>query len=122
MAAKRPQPRRSTLTTQHPAAPAQAPAEDAKQQSKPESQPTNSEPPKKWRHKVSIYQDRDFTDRMRGAIIHTTPQEGARTLTDFINGAIEAELERLEAKYNDGKPFPPIGPKGLPQGRPMGTD
>lgn len=117
MAAKRPQPRKSTLSAQHPAEPVRA-----KEQPTPESQPPNSEPAKKWRHKVSIYQDRDFTDRMRGAITYTIPQEGPRTLSTFINQAIEAELERLEAKYNDGKPFSPIGPKGLPQGRPMGSD
>lgn len=119
MAQKRPAPRKSTLSAQHPAAPAEAPAED-KGQSQPEQQ--TSTRAKKWRHKVSIYQDPEFTDRMRGAITYTIPQEGPRTLSDFINGAITAEVERLEAKYNDGEPFPSVGAKGISQGRPMGTD
>ena len=31
-----------------------------------------------------------------------------------------AEVERLEAKYNNGQPFPAVGARELPQGRPMG--
>lgn len=119
MAQKRPAPRKSTLSAQHPAAPAPVPAED-KGQPQPEQQ--TSDRAKKWRHKVSVYQDPDFTDRMRGAITYTIPQEGPRTLSDFINAAIEAEVERLEAKYNNGAQFPPVGAKGIAQGRPMGTD
>lgn len=119
MTAKRPAPRKSTLSAQHPAAPAQAPAEDA---APPQPEQQASDRAKKWRHKVSIYQDPDFTDRMRGALTYTIPQEGPRTLSDFINKAIEAEVERLENTYNDGQPFPPVGAKGIAQGRPMGTD
>ena len=33
---------------------------------------------------------------------------------------LQKEVERLEAKYNNGKPFPPVGARELPQGRPMG--
>lgn len=117
MAQKRPAPRKSTLSAQHPAEPA-----GAKAQPTPETQAPRNEPAKKWRHKVSVYQDPDFTDRMRGAITYTIPQEGPRTLSDFINAAIEAEVERLEAKYNNGAAFPPVGAKGIAQGRPMGTD
>ena len=57
---------------------------------------------------------------MCGAILHTMTTEGARTLSQFINDAVMAEVERLEAKYNGGKPFPSVGARELPQGRPMG--
>lgn len=71
--------------------------------------------------KISIYQDKDDTDRVRGAILHTMASEGSRTLSQFIHNATMAEVERLERKYNNGQPFPPAGVGELPQGRPMGT-
>ncbi|MGZ0069852.1 ParB family protein [Microbacterium arborescens] len=74
----------------------------------------------KYPPKVSFYQDRDKTDRIRGAILHTMAQEGVRTLSQFLDAAAMKEVERLEAKYNNGKPFPPVGARELPQGRPMG--
>lgn len=74
----------------------------------------------KTRAKVSFYQEPEDTDRVRGAILHTMTTEGSRNLTQFINAAVMREVERLEAKYNGGRPFPPIGPGELPQGRPMG--
>lgn len=74
----------------------------------------------KTRAKVSFYQEPEDTDRVRGAILHTMTTEGSRNLTQFINAAVMREVERLEAKYNGGQPFPPIGPGELPQGRPMG--
>ena len=33
---------------------------------------------------------------------------------------VMAEVERLERKYNGGQPFPAVGARELPQGRPMG--
>jgi hypothetical protein len=74
----------------------------------------------KYRHKVSFYQDREDTDRVRGAILHTMTTEGSRTLSQFIHKTVMAEVERLERKYNDGQPFPAVGARELPQGRPMG--
>ena len=82
---------------------------------------TSSKPPgTKYPPKVSFYQDREDTDRVRGAILHTMTTEGSRSLSQFINKAVMAEVERLERKYNGGKPFPPVGARELPQGRPMG--
>ena len=42
--------------------------------------------------------------------------EGSRNLSQFIHKAVMAEVERLEAKYNNGQPFPPVGARELPQG------
>jgi hypothetical protein len=96
-------------------------ARDAGERKAQEAAPAKKKATKpKYPPKVSFYQDRDDTDRVRGAILNTMPYEGARTLSQFIQRAVMAEVERLEAKYNGGKPFPPVGARELPQGRPMG--
>lgn len=79
-------------------------------------------PKRKYPAKVSFYQDPADTDRVRGAILHTMTTEGPRSLSQFIHQAVMAEVERLEHKYNDGQPFPSVGARELPQGRPMGSD
>lgn len=121
----RPSPRKSSLSGSSPVAP--PPAET------PETKPTpaatraaapvtrKAEEPstsgkKKWRHKVSFYQDPADTDRVRGAILHTMVQEGSRNLSQFVNDAVMAKVEELEAKYNHGEPFPAVGARELPQG------
>lgn len=76
----------------------------------------------KYPPKVSFYQNPEDTARVRGTILHTMALEGGRfrNLSQFIDQAVMAEVERLEAKYNGGQPFPPMAPGELPQGRPMG--
>lgn len=71
---------------------------------------------RKWRHKVSFYQDPANTDRVRGAILHTMTTEGNRNLSQFVNDAVMAKVVELEVKYNDGQPFPAVGARELPQG------
>lgn len=78
------------------------------------------QPKRKYPAKVSFYQDPADTDRVRGAILHTMATEGPRSLSQFIHQAVMAEVERLERKYNGGQPFPSVGARELPQGRPMG--
>lgn len=65
---------------------------------------------------MSFYQDPADTDRVRGAILYTMTTEGNRNLSQFVNDAVMGEVERLEAKYNNGKPFPPVKARELPQG------
>lgn len=74
----------------------------------------------KYPPKVSFYQDPADTDRIRGAILHTMSMEGYRNLSQFLNQAAMEKVAELEAKYNNGEPFPAVGPRDLPQGRPMG--
>ncbi len=71
----------------------------------------------KYPPKVSFYQELENTDRIRGAILHTFAQEEFRNLSQFLNAAAMKEVERLEQKYNDGKPFPPVKARELPQAR-----
>ncbi|WP_144836711.1 ParB family protein [Kocuria rosea] len=123
----RPAPRKSSLAGSTPVTP---PAEAAPADSAPQAPatPTAEGPPaapapekkSKYPPKVSFYQDPADTARVRGAILHTQVAEGTRSLSDFINNAVMVEVQRLEAKYNGGHPFPGVGARGLPQGRPMG--
>lgn len=133
---KRPAPRQSSLAGRHPAEPAAAPevtpdrpprpeaAAPAEQveDKQPRAQPVGSVRGRRTRPKVSFYQHAEDTARVRGAIVHTMAQEGSRTLSDFINNAVMAEVERLETKYNNGRPFPPLKAGEMPQGRPMGRE
>lgn len=72
------------------------------------------------RKKVAFEQHPDDSARMRGAVMATMMQEPHRSLTDFINRAIMAEVERLEKKYNSGQPFPPVKAGVMAPGRRMG--
>ena len=62
-----------------------------------------------------------------GQEVVLTPQDGivTRARPDFVfqlspGRGVMAEVERLERKYNGGQPFPAVGARELPQGRPMG--
>lgn len=69
--------------------------------------------------KVSFYQSREDTARMRGAILATRTEEGYRSMSDFLHAAAMAEVERLEAKYNNGEPFPSVEADRGHAGRPL---
>ncbi len=71
---------------------------------------------RKYPHKVSFYQDMSDTDRVRGAILHTMISEGNRNLSQFIHKAVMKEVERLEAKYNGGQPWPAVKANDMPKG------
>lgn len=128
----RPERKRSTLSGRNPIAPAaetpQEPPASAPASAAPATpaesvtEPQAAAPKKRSKYppKVSFYQEQEDTDRIRGAIMHTIPYEGVRSLSQFLSGAAMKEVERLERQYNDGKPFPPVGARELPQGRPMG--
>lgn len=106
----RPGPRKSGLAGATPTSPSQpvttAPAEAGE---------------KKKRPKVSFYQDREDTERARAAWFHTQVSEGARSWSEFIQHAVMAETERLEDKYNGGREYEGMGPREVPQGRPVGS-
>lgn len=136
-ASRRPAPRRSSLagstpTTPPQPAPAPAPAQPVApmpNQAPHEAASTGALSPGpqmgvaarrgKYPPKVSFYQDPADTARVRGAILHTMVTEGPRTLSQFIDRAVMAEVARLEATYNSGQPFPPVAARQLPQGRPL---
>lgn len=134
----RPAPRKSGLAGASPFEPpapmppaAEAPTVDAAAEPAPAvaeapaaARPARATPAKKagskYPPKVTFYQDAEDTARVRAAILHTMVTEGSRNLSQFVNAAVMAEVERLEARYNDGKPWPPVASGEMPQGRPMG--
>lgn len=71
------------------------------------------------KNKVGFYQDSDDTARARAAYDWTRPREEHRSFSDFIAAALMREVERLEAAYNDGKPWPSLEPGKLPTGKPL---
>jgi|GEM_PF-1765539 len=75
--------------------------------------------PRKHPNKVSFYQEPEDTARLRGAMLHTMVAEGHRSLSQFVIRAVMKEVQRLEEKYNDGKPFPAVAANEMPQGRPQ---
>ncbi|MDQ4504416.1 hypothetical protein [Sinomonas sp. ASV322] len=123
----RPAPRRSSLAGSSPIAPPAAPQPVAEPPTPTAAASEPADPGRqsaraktKYPPKTSFYQEPEDTDRMRAALLHTLVTEGSRSLSKFINDAVMAEVERLERKYNHGKPFPPVKARELPQGRPMG--
>ena len=129
--AGRPTARKSNLAGISPVNPvedaAAAPAAAAQRQEEPKKaakaspaapKPAAEEPVKKrkYPHKVSFYQDMTDTDRVRGAILHTMISEGNRNLSQFIHKAVMKEVERLEAEYNGGQPWPSVKANDMPQG------
>ena len=102
------------------AAPAStAPAPAAKSVTEPLSAAEKGEKPGKP-PKITIYQHPDDSARMRGAIVAYMRNVGMTNLSKFANEAIMEKVERLEAQYNGGEPFEPVGPGVLTVGRPMG--
>lgn len=71
--------------------------------------------------KVGFYQHPEDAARMRGAFRRTNGEEGDRSLSDFIQKAIMAEVERREKLYNNGQPFEAVLPGEGPVGRPEGS-
>ncbi len=131
----RPAPRKSSLSSaspfDHPTAPeapqeapaaapaSTAPAPTARAATEPLSGAEKGEKPGKP-PKITIYQHPDDSARMRGAIVAYMRNVGMTNLSKFANEAIMEKVERLEAQYNGGEPFEPVGPGVLTVGRPMG--
>lgn len=121
MAEKKPQRRKSTLSNLSPItppseavapppspAPAPAPANGEKEQAK-----------TAWPKKESFYRSAEVAERMRAAHMNTMmTEDGQRSLSAFISAAVMERVERLEGKYNDGKPWPPIRRDQIPKGPP----
>lgn len=112
----RPAPRKSTLAGKTPVTDRQ----DAPSEQPPAVEEIAAPEVVKKRKKVSFEQHPDDTARMRGAVMATMMQEPHRSLTDFINRAVMAEVERLEAMHNSGKPFQPVKTGVMAPGRRMG--
>jgi Centromere-binding protein ParB C-terminal len=57
----------------------------------------------------SFYLPRELVDRARAAVRATQGEDGeAYNVSELAGRGLEAEVRRLEERYNDGKPFPPV--------------
>ncbi|TDE88170.1 hypothetical protein EXU48_23910 [Occultella glacieicola] len=106
----RPARRTSSLGTAHPAAPSPiesvpAPATPPTEAPTKKSEPAPEGGKKKRANTATFYVDPEIVARARGAYRYTQGPEGYRSFSDFIVRALEAETARVEAKYNDGRPF-----------------
>jgi hypothetical protein len=108
-------PRWKLPVTAAPAQPADAPAEA--KASKPASVPVPKK--KAAKTKVAYYQDTEDAERVRGGFQQVGHLEGYQTFSDFHAVIVMREIERLEAKYNDGKPFHGAAPRIGRLGRPL---
>lgn len=65
---------------------------------------------------ITFYIKAADRQRAKAAYQATSGQEGDQTWSDFITRALMNEVERREAAYNDGEPFPG-GAQNLAPGR-----
>lgn len=66
--------------------------------------------------------DREILDRARAAatyLARNEPESGIRSLADIVNPAVAERVAELEARFNNGLPFQPVG--RMPPGRPSST-
>jgi hypothetical protein len=68
--------------------------------------------------KMGVWIPAEVVERVRNPYGPTSRLEGHRSLSDLAERALDAEVTRLEEKYNDGQPFPP-DEIGIPRGRPL---
>lgn len=126
MSTIRPKPRTSSLAGQSAVTPLGSAPDEAVPVAAAQPAPVDDAPAapaakSAYRKKLGYYPKSDAdANRVRAAIRHTGVQEGYRGLTDFMEKVIMAEVERLEQRYNGGKPFPGGEAGELPAGRPMG--
>lgn len=109
----RPARRTSSLGTTHPAAPPQP----TQPQTAAPAREQPAEKPKKRGGTYTFHVDPDLLDRARGAYRYTQGPENYRSFSDFIVRAVQAEVERVEKKYNNGNPFESLEAGVLSPGR-----
>lgn len=94
-----------------PQAPAREPQPAAVVEPKPDKELSNRRP-------ATFHIDQDLTQQVKDAVIHLMGAPAYMTLSQLVEQALAAELERLSKAYNKGEPFPPA-PVRLKVGRPM---
>lgn len=71
--------------------------------------------------KTSFYVSVAAANRARAAWTWTRAQEGHLSFSDFIAHALACEVVRMEEKYNEGKPWPPMAAGEIGTGKPIGS-
>ena len=70
--------------------------------------------------KTTLYLPKEISEGCRDAVIYLAGHPEYLTLTTLIERALRNELERLQATYTEGKPFPQRR-RELRAGRPFGS-
>ena len=78
-------------------------------------------PAKATPKKTSFYQLEEDADRMRAAYLNTQLHTRYRSLSEFINAAIDEKVSALEKTYTSGQAWPPRAAREIPQGKPLGS-
>ncbi|HEY8720900.1 ParB family protein [Pengzhenrongella sp.] len=68
------------------------------------------------KEQITVAISADVRQRSRAAFREARYREGVRTYADFVGGAIDREIKRIEATYNEGETVPPDA-EHLPRGR-----
>lgn len=81
-------------------------------------------PPESLSSEAKIQRTFQFRDslikRAETAVLRTAGQGGPTSMTALLNAALERELQRLEAEFNDSEPFP-ANRGAFRTGRPIGS-
>lgn len=135
MPAKKPEPRRSSLSAEHPYAPPQevglgvevapsTPALAATPRSTPDAASPavkrQAEPKGGDKKPMSVRATLSDQARIRAAFMATNSAERHGSLSDFITRAALEKVAQLERQYNDGEPWPAVDAGDVPTGRPLG--
>lgn len=86
-----------------------------------EAQATGRAPTNGRRVQRTVNFDREILNRARAAatyLARNEPESGIRSLADIVNPAVAERVAELEARFNDGEPFQPVG--RMPPGRRAG--
>lgn len=114
----RPQPRRSTLSAVHPAAP--PPAHDAAAGLQAPVRSRTSVKTTTDRQKITAYVPADTAAQARAAIRHVpVAVHGYRNVSELVADALARLVQDLQDKHNDGQPWPPAEAGDVPRGRPV---
>jgi hypothetical protein len=133
--AKKPEPRRSSLSAEHPyaphepaqsvaAAPApQAPAPLAEATTAPAKVALTAKRPvadkSADKKPMSVRAALSDQARIRAAFMATNSAERHGSLSDFITHAALEKVAQLEKQYNNGQPWAPVDAGDVPTGRPL---
>lgn len=110
--------REATPAPTAPAVPVAAPATKSGAKTPRRSPRKASSATTSGKRSMSFYALESTHQRARAAYLHTRHLEGDESFSDMVEKALDAEVARREAAYNNGKPFEGTDTP-LPAGRPM---
>jgi len=133
MVAKKPEPRRSALSAEHPYAPPIEAHQPEKYAQPPETTqerlagptvrspiaPPHEGPKSPEKRPMSVRVTLEDQARIRATFLATNSAERHGSLSDFITRATLKQVLALETQYNAGKPWPAVDPGEVPTGRPI---